>query len=175
MNAENQIIQMKFKSILTLFLFITITASHAQENTVPQPDFINVPAYYIKGSDKLMNLSKETIGMAGKIGKALYELQGTQSSVRIKSADDYVFIIKAGDMDPSTITTFYKMTATKKTRQAEMTNSGLTSGTMDTKDVLKYNLVKVADKVYSIVPETKLVAGEYMFVVGGTPYTFGIE
>jgi|GEM_PF-2066460 len=159
---------------LILTFFFTISSLSAQVSSVPQPDFVNVPCYYIEGSPKILSFSKENIGMAGKIGKALYELQGKQSKVQIKSSDYYVIIIKASEIDPSTITTLYKMTQTKKTRRALMVSNGWTSGTTDTKDIINYKLSKLGDKVYQIEPEKKLVPGEYMFIAANTPYSFSI-
>ena len=161
--------------ITGLFLF-GFNYLYAQE--VPQPDFANVPAYYIEGSNELRNLAKENLSIVGKPGKALYEFQGLASKVQIKQTDNYILIIKAGDFDPSTMMQLKKATITKKkNRQIPMAQtSGFFTVKADTsKDEIPFNLKKLDNNVFQIIPETQLEPGEYVIMVGATGYSFGIE
>lgn len=160
--------------VFTGFFLIGYNSLYAQE--LPRPDFVNVPAYYIKGSNELQNLAKENFSMVGKIGKAMYEVQGVSSKVRIKQTDDYILIVKAGEIDPSTMMYLKKATVKKKKRQASMVAmQGLTKVTTS-KDDLPYHLKKLDDHVYQIIPESQLKPGEYFLIVAGaTVYSFGIE
>ena len=155
-----------------LFLF-GFNCLYAQE--VPQPDFANVPAFYIEGTNELRNSAKENVIMAGKMMKAMYELQGTSSKVRIKQTDNYIIVVKPlAEIDPSTMIQLKKMTVKKKNRQALMAQmQGFKVTT--SKDDIPYNLKKLGNDVYQIIPESPLAPGEYMFMVGATAYSFGIE
>ncbi len=113
--------------------------------------------------------------MQAKSSGSFYELEGIASSARIKSTDPYVILIKAGDGDPSNGLFMYKMEVNKKKRKATMAKVSM-SGKMDmSKDQVAYKLEKIADKIYKIVPDQKLEAGEYMFLIGLTAHSFGIE
>jgi hypothetical protein len=161
--------------VFTGLFLIGFNYLFAQE--VPQPDFANVPAYYIEGTNELHNLAKENVTMVGKPGKAMYELQGVISKVRIKQTDNYILIIKAGDFDPSTMMQLKKATITKKNRQIPMAQAqGFFKVSVDTsKDAIPYNLKKLDNNVFQIIPESQLESGEYVIMVGPTGYSFGIE
>jgi hypothetical protein len=163
------------KTIITqLFLVFVTGMSYAQTDHLPQPDFINVPAAYLEEKNALLSLQKETVNIVGKVGKAVYDLPGTASMVRIKSGDKISFLIKAGDYDPSTFTTFYKMKVTKKARQAVM-ETGLISVNMNSEDAVQFVLEKADEHLFRFKFAQKLEPGEYMFYVGGVPYTFGMD
>jgi len=170
----------RIKQTLIFTGLFLIGFNNLSAQDVPQPDFANVPAYYIKGTNELHNLAKESFNIVGTMNReALYELQGEKSKVRIKQTDDYIFVIKPfGEIDPSTIMQLKKMTITKKkNRQASMAQGqGLFTQSVNTsKGDVPYNLKKLGNNVFQIVPESKLEQGEYVFIVGGTPYSFTIE
>ena len=167
--------KLNLKSILILLLLFGFSDINAQNGKVPQPEFTNMPAFYIEGTTNLKNFSKEIVTMAGKMGGANFELQGPTSSARIKASDPYLIIIKAGDSDPSIGLSLYKLTATKKKRQAQLARVSL-SGKVDmSRDQITYKIEKLEDKIYKIVPDKNLEKGEYGFMYGTAIYTFGIE
>jgi hypothetical protein len=160
--------------ILAGLFLIGFNYLFAQE--IPQPDFANVPVYYIEGTNVLHNLAKENVAIVGKMTSATYELQGQSSKVKIKQTDDYVFIIKPlADIDPTTMVQLKKMKVTKKSRQASLAKLQGLKTLNSSIDNISYNLKKLGDNVYQIVPETKLEVGEYMFIVGNVAYSFAIE
>ena len=160
--------------VFTGLFLAALNCMHAQD--VPQPDFANVPAYYIEGTNELHNLAKENITYATKLKKVVYELQGTASKVRIKQTSNYNFIVKSFEgVDPSAIIQLKTVTVTKKNRQATMGQAqGYTKASLSV-DAIPYNLRKLNNNVYQIVPESPLEPGEYIFEAIGIVYSFGIE
>jgi hypothetical protein len=145
---------------------------------VPQPDFANVPAYYIEGSSELHNLAKENVNMVGKMKAAMYEAPGAKSKIRIKATDNYVLLIKAEQIDPSSVMQIKKATITKKNnRQVPMAQaSGFFTQTVNTSEgAIPYNLKKLDNNVFQIVPESELEPGEYIVLMGAIAYSFAIE
>lgn len=171
-------IKKNLKQILVLIGLLLTSFNYLFAQDVPQPDFVNTPAYYIEGSSELHNLAKETMSMVGKPGKALYEFAGPASKVRINSADDYVLIIMAGDVDPSTMMQLQKAKITKKNnRQIMMAQikGFMTAKVEPAPDALSYNLKKLDTNIYRIVPDSKLEPGEYIITIGATMFSFAIE
>jgi hypothetical protein len=168
----------KIKTALILAGLFLIGFNYLFAQNVPQPDFANVPAYYIEGQNELKNLAKENLNMVGKPGKALYEASGASSKVRIKETDNYVLLIKAEQIDPSSVMQIKKATITKKNnRQVPMAQaSGFFTQTVNTTEgAIPYNLKKLDNNVFQIVPESKLEPGEYIVLMGAIGYSFAIE
>lgn len=165
--------QLKFALIFIALLFINNAV--AQEATVPEPDFINVPAYFVKGTSDLKNFTKENATIKSKVASAYYDLEGTASNTRIKSSDDYILIVKAGDMDPSNSVILYRLEVKKKKRSALLGTGSITGKVDMSGSKVNYTLEKLSGKVFKIVPSQKLEPGEYLFQSGMNFYTFGID
>lgn len=165
--------------IVILIVSILLVNNIKSQNLMQKPDFINVPYYMVLGSNKLFSFKKEMVGMATKIGKGMWEVKGPNSLERISLSQEYTIIIKAGDFDPSTIVILFKFNIVKKNRQAmigEFSGGFFSQAKINlSKDVIPYQLEKIEDKIYKIIPDKKLEPGEYMFLVGGTAYTFGVD
>ncbi len=168
---------MKNVLCIIVLLISVLSKAYGQESSMPIPEFINIPYLFVEGSDKLLSLSKETANMPAKYKTVFWELAGTASKTRIKSSDKFVFVVKVGETDPMAILNLFKMEVTKKNRRAVMLTSPVWGHQIDnnSKDLLKYKVEKIYDKVYKIVPDSILTTGEYMFMNGMTPYSFGIE
>jgi hypothetical protein len=168
----------KIKTTLILVGLFLIGFNYLFAQEVPQPDFANVPAYYIEGQNDLKNLAKENVNMVGKMKAAMYEAPGASSKVRIKETDNYVLLIKAGEIDPSSVMQIKKATITKKNnRQVPMAQAqGFFTQTVNTSEgAIPYNLKKLDNSVFQIVPESKLEKGEYIILMGAIAYSFAIE
>jgi hypothetical protein len=168
---------MKNLSFSMLLIIGFINQLFGQVNTVPVPEFINIP-YLVKGNhNELANLSKETVNMPAKYKTVFWELVGTTSGLRISSSETYMFIIKSGDADPTTMVNLYKMDITKKSRRAEMLSSPVWGHKVDhnSRSKINYRLEKISDKIYKIITDSTLTPGEYMFLNGMTAYSFGID
>lgn len=165
----------KFLSILACCLIFALNLFAQQ---APVPDFANTPMLWEKSGSQLSRLQKEEQGFKGKIGKAVLSFDGTASGVR--ATNEFAIVIKISEgsmagMDPLSLIKFFKMDVKKKSRDAEyIATKGLTGYGESTKNQVKFDLKKLHDDVYEIVPDTKLPEGEYVLMIGTGYYSFGV-
>jgi hypothetical protein len=159
------------RMLLIGFFLLVFNCLHSQ--VILEPDFIYVPVYSIEGSSELHNLAKETFAFGSKMSNIVYLFKESKSKVRFKQTDNYIFIIKSGGLDPSTMMHLQKMTVKKKKREITVLQSGRNVDI--NKDIISFNLKDLGNNVYQIVPETQLEPGEYTFLVRNVAYTFGID
>jgi hypothetical protein len=161
---------MKKLALIVTFSLISCWVK-AQTDKIPEPEFVNVPAVYISSTKVLTCLPSETVTSGMRPGKSFYEIKGIASTVKLNAADDNIFIIKAGDSDPSTMLTLYRMDVTRKSRQSQSLSLTLFSGSNGSPDIIPFSLQKISDKLYRIVISKTLPKGEYMFMATMTGYT----
>lgn len=164
------------KSLLLLFTFLIFTSLHytyAQDVSIAEPEFIN-SAIYVNG-DKSVQLekaipytkSRATIasyatGVGG--AKAMSQVKGTSSPIRIKKSDNYTFIIKvySNAVDPAGEVTIMKLTSTKKKRTYDLASIDMLGQSKEGDiDYIPFEAKKYGNSSYLLQINTPLESGEY--------------
>lgn len=160
--------------LIHAWLFLTGSAQ-AQDRKCPNPEFNDKPAFC--GQSSLLELEKSQylVVSRGLIrGVAGYYLSGEMSSVRLKSAPDFEFVIKVNPgTDPTSVVDLLEFKVEKGKRVYITTKATLT-GAKATIEKLPYQVKKIADGIY-VLSVSNLKPGEYFF--GGTEFmfAFGID
>lgn len=109
-----------------------------------------------------------------------YELKGDRSTFRIPVDGTYYFVTRSygPETDPTPMFKLYKAESKKKKyRRIKITKAAFGQGIqldMD-RNALPVRFENRPNGVLRIHPEQKLPSGEYVFIVGGQAFAFGID
>jgi hypothetical protein len=183
---------------LILFLFFRFAEGQGQQtaSALPDPPYLN-HIYHI-AADSLISLEQidahmivkpKAFGFGGS--ESGFSMHGDKSPVRIKATDTLRFVIKIASsmMDPGSMIRLYVLNSKKGNREAILDSHEYAyyhSKDKDNTAGIPYNVQKLNNEVFVILPASRLASGEYAFmnstqVSGGGPrasyifYAFGID
>lgn len=161
--------------------------SQTKPNGVQEPEYIGVFMFLDTAKGELKPLERSTpetkakvkaLGLGGAEG--FLEFPGEKSTIRFKSTQDLVFIVRVGSqqVDPQTIIQFFVLESKKGKRRLQMAKYGLGKGGSTTsKSAISFNVAKYGESSYKVVPANPLSPGEYVLSGHGTQdgFCFGID
>lgn len=162
------------KSLIIVFSLVTFNLIGQTEDS-PKPEFTDLPYAWVKESNELIQLSKETADMKAGM-KMSYKYAGPSSEVKISGEKSFSFVVNS--TMPATLTSMklYKLEVKKKFRQVAVVAAGIGKVNMKDENAIDFNSKKISDDdVYEIVLSSKLEKGEYAFTNGMNSYTFSVE
>jgi hypothetical protein len=124
-----------------------------------EPDFIGA-VYFQDESGTLLSLEQNR----GIERKTYWEMAGARSQVRFKSGQKMTFVVRlATGIDPKSFKLYPLETKNENRRTTPMT--------------LTFNVIKVGESSYGLIPVQDLAAGEYAFSPKNSDeaYCFGID
>jgi hypothetical protein len=173
----------KDRFAIILAMFMIVANSIKSQNSKSKYDFsnmqANVPNYYLKGSTELKKFPTEAVLQVNSGKKLSLRIKGANSSLKIKSSDELTIICKQLDdisKDQTSGLSICKLEVKKNKR--EVLYSILDKKTYKaelSKDVLMFPIEKLESKIFKLVFDKKLEAGEYMIFMPPIGYTFSIE
>jgi len=164
---------MKKRIILFILGLIALNA-FSQTSTIPSPEFSDQPYIWLKDSNELLKLSKETADYKGGLTKVFYKFDGIQSATKIAFEKNISFLVNSSMPAMLSAVKLYKLEVKKKFRQVEIMSSGLGKATMTDENVIEINSKKITENVYEIRVSKKLEKGDYVFIFGMNSFTFSI-
>jgi len=164
-------------TIIIVSSFFGNTYGQNSKATIPEPEFLNQINFLEKQTNTLQKLEKTTAQLKSKIkglgyggSEIQYQVEGGKSSVQLPSQDSYSFVVSFGEGmgEPSAWFTLHKAEIKKEKRQAVYFQASMTGKTKNPDNLITYDVRKVKDKVYEIIPSSTLAKGEYFFVNKGS-------
>lgn len=164
--------------ILIIFLSLSFINSYGQsKKPIPEPEFINQIYFFEKQTGILTKLEQNNAKVKTKVkglGYGGYEMQyqinNTASPIRIPQESSYSFVVSFGESmgDPSSLFALNKAEIKKNIRYGTHLQASMIGKVKENENVIPYDVKKVKDKVFEIIPSVKLNPGEYFFVNKGS-------
>ena len=136
-----------------------------------EPEFIGV-VYAQTPSGALIPLERKTAVRHSRFGSESWEMDGAKSSIRVKDGGKARFVVRlANGIDPNTFK-LYPLEVREGRRRTQANprnrNAALT---------LTFNVTKVGQFSYGMIPAASLAAGEYAFspITSDDSYCFGVD
>ena len=162
-------------AVLFFIIFSLVFCAAQQAPAAPvEPKAIGVVYRLNPSSQELIRLpdeqSQERSG-ARDPRKVFVEVQGAQSSLRIKAGEKTEFVFNTGNPEKVSL---YLFEEKKKKRQVQTMMLDIRGGGKLLKG-LPAEVSRYGESSYKLVPASPLTPGEYVIFLGDEVYTFGID
>ncbi|UII22312.1 hypothetical protein [Fulvivirga ligni] len=157
---------------LLLIIFFSTNALFAYSQSLPKPEFTNVPYWWNSASNSLTLLSKETpdikfgfwMGMKFSGNKSELEIPQNQLRLLIHSSQLNMQHLK-----------LCKLKMKKKRRQVALVKLGFGVINIQEENLVDFNLKPAGENIYEIVLSDSLPPGQYAFINALDAFTFSVK
>jgi hypothetical protein len=158
------------RTVLFVLLLVSAGGLYGQGG-VPDPPMMN-RVYYCYRPDSLVSLEQAEGRMKNKMkvfgfgsNETAIRVEADRSPIRIRVADTLRFAIKLGAMmDPSMTLKLYRFEPQKGGREAVISNQSRSGKGSSDKNQLLFDIQKIGNDSYYVIPPGNLGAGEYGFM-----------
>lgn len=165
-----------YKKLFFLALSLISFNLFAQETNVPKPEFEELPYVWLKETNEIKPLAKETAD--AKMGlKVSYKFSGPSSSAKVPADKKVSFLLSSTMSGAAALAPFklYKLEQDKKSRKVAIVSMGIGKANNRDESLIDFNMKKVGDNLYEYVLSAPLEKGEYVFTNSMTYFTFSVE
>jgi hypothetical protein len=171
-----------FCLLLVTFALLPCSIGAIQQSNLPNPSYIGI-VYYSDPSAKLLVLDRQiprpkasikAFGFGG--AKAIVELDAERASLRLPSNQELSFVVELpSGVDPREFQ-LYQFAVRNGKRQLVITSGNIFKG-QQVRPAIQINISRKGENSYKLTPNSKLEAGEYAFIAGGSTevYCFGVD
>jgi hypothetical protein len=171
-----------FCLLLVTFALLPCSIGAIQQSNLSEPSYIGI-VYYSGPSAKLLVLDRQTprpkasikaFGFGG--AKAVVELDAERASLRLPSNQELSFVVGLpSGVDPREYQ-LYQFAVRDGKRRLVITSGDIFKG-RQVRPAIQMNISRNGENSYKLTPNSKLAAGEYAFIAGGSTevYCFGVD